>query len=129
MCAIYAVKYNTNVYHDIKAETVTFNTYSGNDVTVTLKSHRTSPCLRIFILRTKSVVSNNFKLDSLSDEFFDIDRTMALNTTIDCGSTLVGDEVVLSIIMKNEGGFGKFFFVTEGDWFDSQLLVNSAVND
>lgn len=123
MCAVYAVKYKTEIYQDIKSDVVTFNTYGGRDVTVTLRSRRLSPCLRIFIFRTKNVVSNGLKLDSLSDEFFNIDRTMALNTSIDCGSTLVGDEIVLSVIVKNEGGFGEFFFITETDWFSNNVEV------
>ncbi|GJQ87786.1 hypothetical protein Trydic_g18642 [Trypoxylus dichotomus] len=117
MCVVYTVTYKTDVYHDIKADKVVFNTFGGKDVVVDLKSTRSSPCLRIFILRTKTVASNPLKFDSLSNEFFDVDRTMALNASIDCGSTLIGDEVLLSIIMKNEGGTGRFFFVTETDWF------------
>lgn len=123
MCAIYVVKYNTNIYCNVREEII-FSTYTGQDVLVVLKSQKVSPCLRIFIFRTRNVVSKTIKLDSLSDEYFDIDRTMALNTSIDCGSTLIGDEIILSIVMKNEGGFGKFFFVTESDWFSANIQVS-----
>lgn len=127
MCAIYKVKFTTNIFRNIKEEVI-FGTYTGNDVIVNLMSKRTSPCLRIFIFRTKNVSSKALKLESFSDQFFDIDRTMALNSSIDCGSMLIGDEIKLSIIMNNEGGDGKFFFITESDWFGDTIRVSTKLH-
>lgn len=51
-------------------------------------------------------------------------RREALNSTIDCGSCLVSQYVLISIVLENKGNDGKFFIITEDDWFFQNVEVS-----
>ncbi|XP_067211185.1 deleted in lung and esophageal cancer protein 1-like isoform X1 [Linepithema humile] len=43
--------------------------------------------------------------------------------TFDCGECLVGEQVTLSLMVKNIGGEGRFFIMSEIDWFSMHIEV------
>ncbi|XP_022900271.2 deleted in lung and esophageal cancer protein 1-like isoform X1 [Onthophagus taurus] len=128
MCAVYTVEYKTAIYKDLN-ESVKFNTFTGKDVTIKLQSWSNSPNLRIYVLKnTCNLTRDKNSTLCLSQSDFDIERTMALNSSIDCGCTLIGFEVKISLIIKNDGGLGKFFFLNEADWYHYSIFnINSSM--
>lgn len=124
MCAIFSVKYYTDIYKDTQ-EIMTFNTYVGCDVEVQLISTRRSPKLTAFVFKSfKHFTQKCNPLEELDDH--DQGRALALNSTIDCGSCLLGNKLNLNLILKNEGNNGRFFIINEDDWYLADITVKNT---
>ncbi|KAF2903634.1 hypothetical protein ILUMI_02541 [Ignelater luminosus] len=123
MCAIFSVKYCTDIYKDVQ-EIVIFNTYTGCDVEVQLISTRKPPKLTAFVFKSFKHFTQKFTpIEEL--DAHDQGRALALNSTIDCGSCLLGTKLNLNLILKNEGNYGRFFILTEDDWYLADVTAIS----
>ncbi|CAG9862498.1 unnamed protein product [Phyllotreta striolata] len=86
----------------------------GETVEVLLKCTRDVPKLVSCIFKSTSNL-----LESCAPEKVDFvqKRREALNYTIDCGSCLVSQYILISMVFENRGNDGAFFIITEEDWY------------
>ncbi|KAF5296355.1 hypothetical protein FQR65_LT10247 [Abscondita terminalis] len=120
MCVVFSVKYHPEIYKDVE-DKVTINTFNGEDVVVTLKSYRTPPKLIAFIHRNSEhfIANNQTGCECLIE--YSEERQLALNSSIDCGGCLVGSKVNINVLIKNKGSDGKFFILSEDEWYFSEV--------
>lgn len=48
-----------------------------------------------------------------------------VSMTFDCKKAFVGEEAYVLIKFKNVGGEGRFFIMSEADWFSMNIIVKS----
>lgn len=125
MFVLFSVKYKTNIYRDVEEE-LSFSTFSGLDVTVLLKSKRSPPELTIFIFKGIDHFLTKQGYQKLLYNCCESKR-LALNSTIDCGSCLIGDELILNLIIRNQGSDGIFFILSEAEWYSSKISVRMVL--
>ncbi|XP_031352109.1 uncharacterized protein LOC116177310 isoform X2 [Photinus pyralis] len=125
MAAVFSVKYYTDVYKNVK-DLYKIITRSGEELTVKLESFRTPPCLMVFVFRNfESVQQMRLVQLGLSLSFSET-RRLALNSSIDCGDSLVGYEANIDLLVKNEGKYGRFFILDEDDWYFNAIPETSS---
>lgn len=124
MYAEFSVKYTTNLYRDVD-DTVVLASNNGQLITINLKSRRDVPVLRVYTLKNIRTLTET-AIPSESTELFDNTRASALNFTIDCGSCLLGNQINLNLILKNEGARARFFFITEEEWYFGDVNVQEC---
>ncbi|CAG9829991.1 unnamed protein product [Diabrotica balteata] len=113
MSVIATITFRPKIYKTV-TDTIRFKNNTGEIVEVQIIASRDVPKLITCIFKssnTNLLASNNLKPG------FKEKRREALNSTIDCGSCLVSQYVLVSMILENRGITGKFFFITEDDWF------------
>lgn len=123
MHVMFRVKYKTDIYRDVR-DTISFGTYTGADVNVHLVSSREAPLLRIYMFNFANKLDKECP-STVWSEYLDSARACALNYTFDCGNCLLGNHNQVSLIIKNEGSAGRFFFITEQDWYSD--IVNVSI--
>ncbi|XP_025836193.1 uncharacterized protein LOC108733558 isoform X2 [Agrilus planipennis] len=120
MCATFKVSFKTDTYQD-ERRTITFRTCKGCDVTINLISFRNSPVLHAYVYRLLDDYYNRTGSSSSLQQNFNAARAAALNSTIDCGSCLLGTGLFLNVILHNEGESGSFFLMSEQDWYNYEV--------
>nr|CAI5824907.1 unnamed protein product [Callosobruchus analis] len=109
MSVIATIKYSPTVYRNI-ADKVVFKNSDGEEEPVTIATFREGTQLTMFVFKNDQFV------DFPSSFSFCEQRRAALNYTIDCGSCLVSQFVLVSLLIQNDHSDAKFFIITEDDW-------------
>lgn len=122
MSVYYKVLFKTDVFKDAD-DIVTFKTYGGQYVNVRLVSSREPPALQVFVCKDPDSFLNKLDIDSSCAKLFDDTRASALNYTIDCGQCFLGQRSRTTWIIRNDGGKGTFFLMTEDDWYFGDVKV------
>lgn len=117
----YEVYFHTTTYNDIH-DTITFKTYGGQTLVVELLCVREAPALQAFVCRDVEYFLGKVEGNSCQ-RFFDDSRASALNYTFDCGLCLLGERNRMSLVVRNEGGWGAFFLMTEDEWYFGDVQV------
>ncbi|XP_057667752.1 uncharacterized protein LOC130900858 isoform X2 [Diorhabda carinulata] len=106
------ITFKPEVYRTLK-DYVRFKNEFGEFVDIEICATRDVPKLISCVFKSKT------HLGQQSETYlrFEERRREALNSTIDCGSCLVSQYVLVSVILENKGMPGKFFFITEDGWF------------
>lgn len=121
----YKVLFRTIVYKDLE-DLVSFKTYGGQTLEVRILCTREPPALQTFICKDIDSFLNKVDSSSSSTKLFDDSRASALNYTFDCGPCLLGDKNKTSMLIRNEGGRGSFFLMTEDDWYFGDVKVKKS---
>lgn len=124
MCAIFTVTFKIDIFEN-RQETISFRSQSASETTVNLICFCNPPNLKIYVY--KDLCRFVEKMDAMSISSFKMDRNFALNSTIDCGSCFIGNIQTTTLVLRNEGSAGKFFLVTEEDWYSSTVQVNYII--
>ncbi|CAH1969264.1 unnamed protein product [Acanthoscelides obtectus] len=103
------ITFSPTVYRNV-LDKVIFRNSKGEEVALPITTFREDPQLRIFVLKNDQFV------DFPSSLVFSEKRRAALNYTIDCGSCLISEFVLVSLIVQNNGSDAKFFILTEDEW-------------
>lgn len=120
------IQFRSNVLLDLQ-DSITIRTGGCEDIEIRLACFRNAPSLRAFVLKSVGQCYNMPDPANFDNEF-DIHRSHALNSVIDCGSCFLGNNIEVSLVMRNEGSMGKFFIMTEDEWFKSEIsLVNECL--
>ncbi|VEN53979.1 unnamed protein product [Callosobruchus maculatus] len=109
MSVIATIKYSPTVYRNI-TDKVVFKNSNGEEEAVTITTFRESAQLTMFVFK------NDQYVDFPSSFSFCEKRRAALNYTIDCGSCLVSQFVLASLLIQNNCSDAKFFIITEDEW-------------
>ncbi|XP_012061701.1 PREDICTED: uncharacterized protein LOC105624968 [Atta cephalotes] len=134
-------------------ETLIINVQQGRSVIIKLRGYRDPPLLRVInipyfqyslkelqtmIKGTKWIIEIPYRKTDSYEEFTDTDKS-ASDTSIesitryrklksfDCGECLVGEQVTLPLMIKNIGGEGRFFIMSEIDW--SSMHIEDVINN
>ncbi|XP_018405203.1 PREDICTED: uncharacterized protein LOC108781659 [Cyphomyrmex costatus] len=124
-------------------ETLVINVQQGRSIIVKLRGYRDPPLLRVInvpyfehslkesqtmIKNTDWIIKIPYRQTDSYKEFTDTSKSCTSDTStesitgyrklksFDCGECLVGEQVTLPLIIKNVGGEGKFFIMSEIDW-------------
>ncbi|XP_018366442.1 PREDICTED: uncharacterized protein LOC108763379 isoform X4 [Trachymyrmex cornetzi] len=123
-------------------ETLIINVQQGRSVIIKLRGYRDPPLLRVInipyfqysldklqtmVKDTKWIIEIPYRQMDSYKEFTDTDKSASDTSTksvmryrkmksFDCGECLVGEQVTLPLIIKNVGGEGRFFIMSEIDW-------------
>lgn len=111
--------YKPELYRNIE-DIVSFRNHQGIIKYLLINIIRDPPKLVTCIFKTNSCHMDRPKPGSA--RFLET-RREALNSSIDCGSCLVGEFVHLSIFVQNNGTKGKFFIITEDEWYFENIEV------
>ncbi|CAL1687720.1 unnamed protein product [Lasius platythorax] len=141
---------------DEPEEMLTINVQQGRSVIIKLRGHRDSPILRMTTipyfqyprkeLQVKATIKDRKwfveipvtqtnscekSLDTSSNNTSNISEESILYCkklkSFDCGKCLVDQQVILSLMVKNIGGEGRFFIMSEIDW--CSMHVEDVTND
>lgn len=86
---------------------------------------RQPPALQTFVCRDVEYFLDKVEESSVPcGRVFDDSRASALNYTFDCGLCLMGERNRLSLVVRNEGGKGLFFLMTEDEWYFGDVQVS-----
>lgn len=118
----YKVLFKTSVYRDVQ-DSVSFKTYGGQTIEVKIISSRELPALQAFVCNNIDGFLEKADTGSSHTRLFDDSRASALNYTIDCGPCLLGNRNRKNLLIRNEGGKGEFFLMTEYDWYFGDVKV------
>lgn len=122
MSAFYKVLFNSSMYRDVQ-DAVVFKTYRGQTVEVKIMSFREPPALQAFVCKDVDNFLNKVDASTSCTKMFDNSRASALNYTFDCGYCLLGERSNMNLLIRNEGGNGSFFLMTEDDWYFGNVEV------
>lgn len=90
-----------------------------NDLNLDLIAFRDPPILKGIVLDL------DFELKRTASDISDMprqsDKDKVLNRSIECGSCLLGDFKEAMLLVKNIGGPGRFFIISEEDWYRSTV--------
>lgn len=123
MSVYYKIFFETKTYQDVE-DFILFQTYAGQIIQVKLKCTRQPPALQVFICKEVDHFLNKVETSSSCENLFDDRRASALNYTFDCGLCLLGEKNTMSMLMRNEGGKGTFFIMTEDEWYFGDVKVS-----
>ncbi|CAH1115080.1 unnamed protein product [Psylliodes chrysocephalus] len=113
MSVVLTITFKPKIFRNIEDRVVLKNK-DGEMFELILSCTRDLPKLITCIFKSNSNLLD--RCDPDSNHFVE-KRREALNSTIDCGSCLVSQYVLISIVLENKGNDGKFFIITEDDWF------------
>ncbi|XP_011065661.1 PREDICTED: uncharacterized protein LOC105152853 isoform X1 [Acromyrmex echinatior] len=131
-------------------ETLVINVQQGRSVIIKLRGYRDPPLLRVinvpyfqYSLKELQTMAKDTKwiiekipyrqTDSY-EEFTDTGKNASDTSTesdtryrklnrFDCGECLVGEQIILPLMIKNVGGEGRFFIMSELDWCSMHIEV------
>lgn len=107
-------------------ETIKFRTVEGVDLRVLLSCSRDPPKLVCYVFNPY-LPFNAIRKPRPGSKYFSNQRQNALNFTIDCGTCLLGNHSLSTVVMKNTGNRGSFFITTENEWVFNELNVGTPV--
>lgn len=84
---------------------------------------RQPPALQAFVCRDVDYFLGKVEEGNSCQRFFDDSRASALNYTFDCGLCLLGQRNRMSLVVRNEGGWGAFFLMMEDEWYFGDVQV------
>ncbi|XP_074041230.1 deleted in lung and esophageal cancer protein 1 isoform X2 [Leptinotarsa decemlineata] len=116
------VTFKPELYRNYQDEVVLKNG-KGDTFSLPINCSRDLPRLITCVLKSNANLLEPKKPDNPN---FSKERQRALNSSLDCGSCLVSQYNLVSVIVENKGMSGKFFIITEEEWFlqDIQTISN-----
>ncbi|CAH1156241.1 unnamed protein product [Phaedon cochleariae] len=111
------VIFQPEVYRTLEDQVI-FKNNNGYTVDIPLKASRDLPELISCLFKS---TCNLLNISDPGTKTFSDARREALNSSIDCGSCLVGQYVLMSVLLENRGMPSKFFIITEEDWFSQDV--------
>ncbi|EFA10407.2 hypothetical protein TcasGA2_TC012646 [Tribolium castaneum] len=124
MSAEFLVEFRPQTFQNC-TEFVKFRTIKGADLSVLVSSARDSPKLACYIFNP-FLPWYAVRKPGPGSKYFSERRRTALNFTIDCGTCLLGNHSLVTLIMKNDGVRGRFLVTTENEWVFSELNVRAC---
>ncbi|XP_044271975.1 uncharacterized protein LOC123015940 isoform X2 [Tribolium madens] len=119
MSAEFLVEFRPESFQNY-TEFIKFRTIKGADLNVVVSSARDSPKLICYIYNP-FLPWYAVRKPGPGSKYFSERRRTALNFTIDCGTCLLGNYSLITLIMKNQGNRGRFLITTENEWVFSEL--------
>nr|XP_033197361.1 uncharacterized protein LOC117160604 [Bombus vancouverensis nearcticus] len=103
---------------DTPEEVLVLNVQHGSSVIIRLHGYKDPPILLGIKITTKSFTLNSS--GTLSTWMTEDDNFVSM--TFDCKKAFVGEEAYVLIKFKNVGGEGRFFIMSEADWFSMNII-------
>ncbi|CAG9763662.1 unnamed protein product [Ceutorhynchus assimilis] len=105
---------------------VLFVSRKGEIIELTIKCYKEPPKLWAYINKSSSFpINENIR----GSRPFSMQRQLAINDTIDCGTCFATDYTLISLILLNRGNKAKFFWLSEEDFYFQDINTLSNNNE